>query len=198
MQEYSAGFTSERIVKNEMKIVIQLYLEGKTKEEIRDLVVNDNLFNMRSINSIKETLGKINRRVKLLDDRLMNLYVEDNSNDSSAILLYTFLSSFRIAREFVMEIIYDNWINFKREISIGDVNIFFDEKAKQSEVVSNWSESTTKRIRNRILEFCSGCNLIHKEKNSYSITPIVISKELRKYVEDDKNYSKILTYILME
>jgi DNA-dependent RNA polymerase auxiliary subunit epsilon len=55
MQEYSAGFTSERLVKNEMKLVIQLYLDGKTKEEIRDLVIDENLFNMRSIASIKET-----------------------------------------------------------------------------------------------------------------------------------------------
>lgn len=34
-------FTSERLVKNEMKLVIQLYLDGKTKEEIRDLVIDE-------------------------------------------------------------------------------------------------------------------------------------------------------------
>lgn len=198
MQEYSAGFTSERIVKNEMKIVIEFYLQGKSKEEIRDTVIDENLFNARSVSSIKETLGKINRRITFLDEELMKFYVEDKSNDASAILLYTFLESFRIFREFVIEIVYDNYDNLKKKISIGDVNVFFEEKARQSEVVSNWSESTSRRIRNRILEFCTGCNLLHKEKDGYLITPLIISQELRKYLESDEKYNKILTYILME
>lgn len=198
MQEYSAGFTSERLVKNEMKLVIQLYLDGKTKEEIRDLVIDVNLFSMRSINSIKETLGKINRRISFLDETMMKLYVSENNNDSSAILLYTFLTSFRISREFVMEIVYDKWNHFKKEITLGDINIFFEEKAKQSEIVSNWTESTAKRIRNRILEFCTGCSLLEKQKSEYRITPILISKELKSYIENHEEYKKILAYTLME
>ena len=198
MQEYSSGFTSERLVKNEMKLVIQLYLDGKTKEEIRDLVIDENLFNMRSIDSIKETLGKINRRISFLDETMMKLYVNGNNNDSSAILLYTFLTSFKIAREFVIEIVYDKWNNFKKEITLGDINIFLEEKAKQSNIVSNWTEATTKRIRNRILEFCTGCGLLHKQKEEYIITPIVISKELKLYIENHEDYKKISTYILME
>jgi hypothetical protein len=198
MQEYSAGFTSERLVKNEMKLVIQLYLDGKTKEEIRDLVIDENLFNMRSIASIKETLGKINRRINFLDDTMMKLYVNENNNDSSAILLYTFLTSFRIAREFAIEVIYDKWNDLKKEITIGDINIFLEEKAKQSDIVSNWTEATTKRIRNRILEFCTGCGLLQKQKTEYGITPIVISKELKLYIENNEDYKKISTYTLTE
>ena len=198
MQEYSSGFTSERLVKNEMKLVIKLYLDGKTKQEIRDLIIDENLFNMRSINSIKETLGKINRRVSFLDETLMRLYINHSNNDSDAILLYTFLTSFRIAREFVIEIIYDKWNNFKREITLGDINIFLEEKSMQSDVVSNWTEATTKRIRNRILEFCEGCGLLQKQKGNYTITPILISKEMKTYIENDEEYKKILKYILME
>lgn len=198
MQEYSAGFTSERIVKNEMKLVIQLYLNGKTKEEVTDLVIDENLFNMRSIDSIKETLGKINRRIGFLDETIMKLYVNGGKNDSSAILLYTFLTSFRIAREFVIEIVYDKWSNFKKEVTLGDINMFLEEKAKQSDIVSNWTEATTKRIRNRILEFCTGCGLLQKQKKEYIITPIIISQEMKIYIENHEDYKKILTYILME
>ena len=59
MQEYSSAFTSERPVKDEMKLIIELYLQGKTKDEIRDIVIDKNLFNMRGIPTIKKTLGKI-------------------------------------------------------------------------------------------------------------------------------------------
>lgn len=198
MQEYSAGFTSERLVKNEMRLVTALYLKDKSKEEIRDLVIDENLFNMRSVDAIKETLGKINRRVGLLDNQMRLFFVEDNNNDSSVILLYTFLTSFRIAREFVVEVIYYNWNNYKKVFTLGDINVFFEEKARQSEIVSNWSLATTQRIRNRILEFCTACGLLHKQNGEYLITPITISDELKSYVENHDEYKKILTYILME
>ena len=198
MQEYSAGFTSERLVKNEMRLVIELYLKDKNKEEIRDLVIDENLFNMRSVDAIKETLGKINRRVGLLDNQMRLFFVEDNNNDSSVILLYTFFTSFRIAREFVVEVIYYNWNNYKKVFTLGDINVFFEEKARQSEIVSNWSVATTQRIRNRILEFCTACGLLHKQNGEYLITPITISDELKSYVENNDEYKKILTYILME
>ena len=198
MQEYSAGFTSERLVKNEMRLVIELYLKDKNKEEIRDLVIDEDLFNMRSVDAIKETLGKINRRVGLLDNQMRLFFVEDNNNDSSVILLYTFFTSFRIAREFVVEVIYYNWNNYKKVFTLGDINVFFEEKARQSEIVSNWSVATTQRIRNRILEFCTACGLLHKQNGEYLITPITISDELKSYVENNDEYKKILTYILME
>lgn len=198
MQEYSAGFTSERLVKNEMRLVIELYLKDKSKEEIRDLVIDENLFNMRSVDAIKETLGKINRRVGFLDNQMRLFFVEDNNNDSSVILLYTFLTSFRISREFVVEVIYYNWNNYKKVFTLGDINVFFEEKARQSEIVSNWSLATTQRIRNRILEFCTVCGLLHKQNGEYLITPITISDELKSYVENHDEYKKILTYILME
>jgi len=38
MQEYSSDFTSERLIKNEMTQIISLYLLGKTKDEIKDVL----------------------------------------------------------------------------------------------------------------------------------------------------------------
>ena len=198
MQEYSSAFTSERPVKDEMKLIIELYLQGKTKDEIRDIVIDKNLFNMRGIPTIKKTLGKINRRIGFLNDKMKEFFVENKNNDADAILLYTFLSSFRIANEFVMEVIHYNWQNYKKIITPGDINVFMEEKARQSEIVSNWTTSTTNRIRNRILEFCTVCGLLDKENGDFTITPILISKELKDYIEGDEEYSKILSYILMD
>lgn len=198
MQEYSAGFTSERVIKNEMTQVISLYLPGKTKDEIRDIVIDENLFNMRSVASIKESLSKINRRIKYIDKNLMQIYINNNSNDSSVILFYTFLSSFRIAREFVIEVIYHNWVNHKRIVNGVDINCFFDEKAQQSDVVAKWKESTSKRIKNRVLEFCTQCGVLEKQKKEFQIKPLQISPELRNYIKDNDEYEKILIYILGE
>ncbi|MBZ9624419.1 DUF1819 family protein [Clostridium sp. FP2] len=198
MQEYSSGFTSERVIKNEMTQVIRLYLQGKTKDEIRDIVIDENLFNMRSVAAIKESLSKINRRINYLDENLMRIYVNSNSNDSMAILFYTFLSSFRIAREFVVEVIYHNWFNYKKIVTTADINCFFDDKAQQSDVISKWTESTSKRIKNRVLEFCTQCGILEKEKGEFNIKPLQISAELRNYIKDNDEYKKILIYILLE
>ena len=93
MQKYSAGFTSERLIKNEMTQVISLYLLGKKKDEIRDVVIEENLFNMRNVDAIKKNLSYINRRIRYMDENLMKIYIDNNSNDSMVILFCTFLSS---------------------------------------------------------------------------------------------------------
>ena len=196
MQEYSSGFTSERLLKNEMTQVISLYLLGKTKDEIRDVVIDENSFNMRSVASIKESLSKINRRINYIDRNLMQIYVNNNSNDSVIILLYTFLSSFRIAREFVTEVIYHSWFNHKKIVTVADINCFFEEKSQQSEVVSKWTESTSKKIKNRVLEFCTQCGILEKQKGEFNIRPLQISPELRNYLKKNEEYKEILIYVL--
>lgn len=198
MQEYSAGFTSERLIKNEMTQVIKLYLKGKTKTEIRDIAIDENIFNMRSVAAIKESLSKINRRINYIDKNLMRIYTNNNSNDSMVILFYTFLSSFRIAREFVIEVIYHNWLYHKKVMTVSDINYFFEEKAQQSDIVSKWAESTSKRIKNRVLEFCTQCGIIEKQYGVLNIKPLQISSELRSYIKNNVEYEKILIYILGE
>lgn len=198
MQEYSSGFTSERLIKNEMTVVINLYLQGMRKDEIRDVVIDENLFNMRSVAAIKENLSKINRRINYIDENLMQIYINNNSNDSMVILFYTFLSSFRIAREFVIEVVYHNWINHKKIVTPADINCYFEEKAEQSDVVSKWTEGTSKRIKNRVLEFCTKCGIMEKQKDEFNIKPLQISPELRNYIKDNDEYKKILIYILGE
>jgi len=198
MQKYSAGFTSERLIKNEMTQVINLYLLGKKKDEIRDIVVDENLFNMRSVASIKESLSKINRRISYIDEILMKIYIDNNSNDSMVILFYTFLCSFRISREFVIEVVYHNWINHKKVVTSADINYYFEDKSQQSEVVAKWKESTSKKIKNRVLEFCTQCGILEKQKGEFNIKPLQISPELRNYIVNNDEYKKILIYIIGE
>ena len=54
MLEYSAGFTSEGWFQNEINIVLPLKIEGLSKSEILERILEKNLFQLRSETSIKK------------------------------------------------------------------------------------------------------------------------------------------------
>ena len=58
MKVYSGGFTGERLYRPEMKIVVELQLQGFSKEEIREKVFEDNLFQCRSAAAMKDIFPK--------------------------------------------------------------------------------------------------------------------------------------------
>lgn len=196
MQIYSAGFTGDRLFRNEMRTVISLELDGKNKKEIREIIYEQNPFQMKSFNAIKETLARVYRRVKHLDKPLKEFFLHSSRNDSLAILLYSFLSEFRLPREFVLDVVKYNFSHHKQTLTKGEILSFFDQKAEQSESVANWSEETTKKLKSRMIELIRECGLIEPQGDSWLITPIQISEDLKKYVDRRPDHQSLLTFIL--
>ena len=96
MQEYSSGFTSERLLHHEMKIVLTLKSEGKSDQETRQAVLEHNLFQYTRERTIISTLRLINKRIVLLDETLQKMFLTNGHSDRLAIILFTFLQIYRL------------------------------------------------------------------------------------------------------
>ena len=79
----------------------------------------------------KQEIAKvINRRLRFLDPALRHMYIVNPRHDRQAILLYSFLKSYRLPREFVLEILRHNLLNYRNRVSPGEVAGFFEHKAE--------------------------------------------------------------------
>lgn len=189
MQKYSSSFTSEWLLQNEMRIVLMLEQEGMSPGEIRTRVFEENLFQMKRRGTIATALKVINRRLGFLDPVLRQIYLKSQRHNRLAILLYSFLKSNRLPREFVLEILRYNLLNHKKLVSAGEVVIFFEHKAEQSRVVGNWAPETRKKLRQVMLRFLVECVLLQAQKEYWLITPISLSEGLQAYVNKEQRYS---------
>ncbi|MDF9408218.1 DUF1819 family protein [Pelotomaculum isophthalicicum JI] len=196
MQQYSAAFTSEWLLQNEMRIFLRLEREGKSPVEIRAQVIEENLFRMKRQNTIIAALKVINRRLRFLDPVLRRMFLENQRHDRLAVLLYSFLKSYRLPREFVLEILRHHWLNHKNRLPAGEVVSFFEYKGEQSQIVADWSPETKKKLRQVMLRFLTECGLLQSQNDYWLITPVLLGAELRAFVDTEPKYNDFTALML--
>lgn len=180
---YSAGLISQSFWFIEMKKVIRLIDEGKSKQEIKQLCVDENLFGAAKEYRAKRIYGYIWNRVKQLDKNMIDLFMTSDIATQKLINLFAILKCDRLFFEFLFEVYREKSILGVPAIEDSDVKIFFKNKESQSESVFSWTESTKKRLRNIYINFMIDANLLTVIGKEKTITPPIIDIALERYLE---------------
>lgn len=180
---YSAGLISQSFWFIEMKKVIRLIDEGKSKQEIKQLCVDENLFGAAKEYRAKRIYGYIWNRVKQLDKNMIDLFMTSDIATQKLINLFAILKCDRLFFEFLFEVYREKSILGVPAIGDSDVRIFFKNKESQSESVFSWTESTKKRLRNIYINFMIDANLLTVIGKEKTITPPIIDIALERYLE---------------
>lgn len=136
--QYSSSLTSEPFLYEETKVIAKLKLSGFKDEEIRARVIEENLFNYRSIKQAKRIIPVIFRRIIFLDDYLSDVLVNGNEKDSKIVVLYLVMKNNLLFYEFVKEVYAARIHSNDNVITKYDIVNFFEAKKKQSAVLANW------------------------------------------------------------
>lgn len=180
--KYSAAFTKEGWFEREIQTVLELKLEGLDQKQILDKVIDQNLFQMRSVEGIKTRFQMVYRRVNTFDDTLWNHFLSSSIYDKKALILYSYIKTYRVPYEFFMEVIVSNYNQNKTSIQREDFDYFFEVKETQVNIVRDWRPQTKVRlIRSMVLFFRESGLITEIEKGVYSINPLHISKNLNDY-----------------
>ncbi|MEN1966609.1 DUF1819 family protein [Lentibacillus sp. N15] len=194
--EYSAGFTKEKWSENDIAIVLELMLQGKTKKEILERVTDHNLFQLRSPLSIKNRFNMVYNRASALDDWMKQYFLQANDYDRKAMTLYSFLKVYRAPLEFYLEVIVYKYEQ-QEQLYTSDLHYFFEGKANESEKVRQWRPETIKRLTRTLYLFFKESKMIEKvDQTKYTVRPIHMSQSLKTYAE--KNASLLYSFTVLE
>ena len=137
----------------EFKLIVRLIEDGLTDSEIREKVLNENLFQLKE-SSTKRSLPYILKRARTLDEKLRHLLLNDLNETATQINIYAIMKNDLLFYEFMDELIKIKIQNNDLVYEKKDLNIFFNEKADQSHTIAQWSETTINRMKrayNRLL-----------------------------------------------
>ena len=194
--EYSAGFTKEKWSENDIAIIIELMLQGKSKKDILEEVTRKNLFQLRSPVSIKNRFNMVYNRAAALDDEMKQHFLGASDYDRKALTLYSFLQVYRLPLEFYLEVLVYKYEQ-QEALYRNDFHYFFEDKANVSEKVNGWRPETIKRLINTLLMFYLEAKMIEKiDQSKYTINPIHLSKNLKTYAE--KNVPLLYSFSVLE
>ena len=145
--KYSTGLTSSSFWFIESRKVAELILDDYSREEILDLALEENIFQVETEKRVKDIGNIIFRRFNSFSEDLLEYFLRTDINSAKVFVLISILKDDKLFFEFMYEV-------FREHIILGDFTLrpkdydkFFDEKSYQSEEITGWSEETIERLK---------------------------------------------------
>ena len=145
--EYSAGLTSKLFWLQEARKTASYIADGLSKSEIRAIAWKENIYQVRAEYRAYEVLNGTYRRVSLLPTDVLKAFLSCDIETAKVLNLISILMDSRLFFEFMHEV-YDEKLRIgESEITDRDLNVFFADKAMQSEVVAGWTDTAVKKLK---------------------------------------------------
>ena len=176
--EYSAASTSNRLWYVETRETARL-LQVHNWDEVKEIVIQDNLYQQKAESRLKKEFGWIQKRLKALPNELIKMIISSDINTAKIITFISCMATDRLLFEFMYEV-YRNKVYFsEEEITDADWNIFFKDKQLQSEKVATFSEETNERLRQSYFKMMYEAGILSNSKGKKNINKPILDQDLR-------------------
>ena len=182
-QIYSAGAVSRPFWYVEFKKVMNLLDKGNSYEDIRAKVLEENIFDVAKEYRAKEIYSAVVRRAKVLDSQGVSLFCASDMATMKLIEFITIMQTDRLLAEFMHEVYREKIIVGDLELRDADFNTFFKRKQDQDEGMAGWKDYTLKKLRNSYINYLVESGLVSRQDNAKTITPPLLSEELKAYLK---------------
>lgn len=182
---YSAGLVSKLLWFNELKRTAELRVEISDIEELKKVVIRDNIYQINNIERVTRIFNYCIKRLDDLDSELTALLINGDTTDSKIITLISTMQHEKILFDFVYEVYREKIMLGDYEITKKDMKVFMDYKVSQSKEVARWSESSIAKISQTILKMLSESGLIIQDVRRRTIEKPLMSLRLEKYLKEN-------------
>ena len=177
--------------------VAQLLMQGHSKADIRQKVLEEDLFELRSPASRAGALQIIFRRLEKVPQEYIELLANGNSDTKRSALLFLVLREHRLLRELIAEVLLEKLRGLTPVITAADLKAFFDTRREQESALLEWSDSTFQKATSNTLLVLTRAGLLQplQTKGSYEIRAVPTPAALRQQLVVD-GYEQYLTLML--
>ena len=131
---------------------------------------------------IKTITNACFRRIDALDDEnAVGLLADASSEVSKQVNLYAIMCENSIVYDFMTEVIGEKYRSQQLDFSAKDVNVFFMTLAEKVPAVSDWSESTMKKLKQVLVRFLVECEYLESPR-SQNLLPVYLYPELDELI----------------
>lgn len=184
--KYSAGIKNISFWLLESKLTAEYILDGFTKDEILDLSLNENIYQVESQYKVKDMPNRLYSRLKDFSEESLTYFINCDVNSSNLFIIIAILRNDKLFFEFVHEVFREHILLGNYTLKQSDFDIFFFNKSNQSEIISNWTEETINRVQRQYRFLLKEAGLIEKEDDEYKIIIPFIDYRLKDLMIEEK------------
>lgn len=191
--DYTARMTGEPYLYFETKVVAKLMYDKVEKEKMLDMIKEENLFQYKTKKSVNKIFNAVYKRLCVLDEYLLNIVANYNSQESKIIVLYGLMKTNRLFFEFMNEVFREKINERSYKLNKSDIMAFFDSKREQSEKVAKWHDYTLNKLSQVFTKTLLEAGLINNKVEKRIVIPSIDKGLIDHFIEiGDAAYIKAM------
>ncbi|GGJ91405.1 hypothetical protein GCM10007063_12570 [Lentibacillus kapialis] len=198
--KYSTTIKSRPLLYTETKKLADLILQGYNELKLKEQVINNNIFQVKSESRKRELASTILSRLNILDEYLTRCLIESDVETSKILVLYTIVRTDRLFYEFMDEILSEKLAFQDPVITDSDFNSFFESKRQQSNKVAGWKEYTFYKLKQVYIRILFESGLLLNQKGERKVVIPIINPDIIDHIKkhDDPRYINVLAEVEYE
>lgn len=194
-KEYSASAVKHQFWFNEFRQTVKLLNDGRSLEEIKTLVLEDNLYSTSSVARAKQTFATVTARINELDSSFYRVFTYADLQTQKMFALVAAMAYDTLLFEIVYELIRDKMILGSNEIAEKEFVRFIESKQSQDPRAASWTDETCKRLAGTYKSILFEAGLLNSNKGDRKIVKPIIDIELSDWLNNHgmEIYIKALT-----
>ena len=123
--KYSAGIKNISFWLLESKLTAEYILDGLSKDEILDLSLNENIYQVESQYKVKEMPNRLYARLKDFSEESLTYFINGDVQSSKLFVLIAILKNDKLFFEFMHEVFREHILLGNYTLKQSDFDIFF-------------------------------------------------------------------------
>ena len=178
--EYSASATKQLFWFVETRETARL-LNNHSWDEVRQIVVEDNVYQQKSQDRLVNEFGYIKKRLDALPDELRRMLIMSDINTGKLVAFVGCMASVRLLFDLMYEMYRKKLYLGEEYISDADLNIFFKDKQDQNDKVAAITEGSIKKLKQVYSRYMIEAGLLSDSSKERTI--------IRAYIDPDLAYA---------
>lgn len=193
--EYSAGMVSCLFWFNETRKTAELLMAGKSRDEIKELALKENIYQARSEDRKRRIFGVAMKRLDSLPRDVIAAIAGWDADAAKLLVLISIMKTDLMFFEFMYEVFRQAVMLGEKELSSRAIDAFFDEKRAQSQEVAGWSQVAIEKLKQTYAKILAEAGLLSISKNKKKIITPPIDHRLRELADKNglKPYLDVIT-----
>lgn len=172
---YQTSFTRAALLPLESLRIAELYVELGDWEKVREAVIQNNLLQARTENTLAKIYQELAARLSLLDRQELELLVQSDRQQQGYILWLATCRRYPLIADFAVEVLHDHYLLFKPVVTREDFVRFLNQKGEWHEEIDALSDSTRGKIRQIVFKMMREAGLIGEQ---FQIFPALLNATL--------------------
>ena len=161
--QYNLGFTSAALLFRDSVLLAKLFLSTGDWTKVREMVLADNLLQIRTIAAQKRIYSEAYTRLKSLSNEALEVIANGDRDDQVQVIWYAICKKYALIRDFSIQVLAQKLRINDRDISEADFNVFFNNLLASHDELSRIAISSKAKLTKNLFRMLQSAGIIQPD-----------------------------------